>query len=52
MIDFIAAGVLILAVMFMVCFVFSFVTIAITYTFAKFAKHFIERMRTPHPVLK
>jgi len=52
MIDFIVAGVLIVAVMFVVCFVLSFVTIGITYSIATFAKSFIVRMRTPHPALK
>ena len=52
MIDFIFAGVFIVAVMFVVCFVLSFVTIGITYTFAKFTKSFIDRFRSPQPVLK
>lgn len=52
MIDFIFAGAVIIAVMFVVFFVLSFVTIGITYTFARFAKSFIDRVRTPHPALK
>ena len=52
MIDFIVAGTLFVAVMFAVCFVFSFVTIGIAYTLAKVAKGFIDRMRTPQPALK
>ncbi len=52
MIDFIVAGALFVGVMFVVCFVLSFVTIGITYTFAKFTKNLIDRMRSPHPALK
>jgi hypothetical protein len=52
MIDFIFAGTLYIAVMFAVCFVLSFVTIGTTYTIAKFTKGIIDRLRTPHPVLK
>ncbi len=51
MIDFIVVGVLFVAVMFVVCFVLSFVTIGITYTLAKIAKGFIDRIR-PQPALK
>jgi len=52
MIDFIVAGTLFVAVMFVVCFALSFVTIGITYTLARVAKGFIDRMRSPHPILK
>lgn len=52
MIDFIIAGMVYVAVMFVVFFVLSFVTIGITYTFAKFTKSILDRVRTPHPVLK
>lgn len=52
MIDFIVAGAVFVVVMFLVCFVLSFVTIGITYTLAKVARSFINRMRTPHPALK
>ncbi len=52
MIDFIVAGGLFVVVMFVVCFVLSFVTIGITYTLARVVKGFIDRMRTPQPVLK
>ncbi len=51
MIDFIVAGVLFITVMFVVCFVLSFVTIGITYTLARVARGFIERLR-PQPALK
>ncbi len=52
MIDFIFAGTLYIAVMFVVCFVLSFVTIGITYTMAKLAKSFLYKFRAPHPALK
>ena len=52
MIDFIFAGIVYVAVMFVVFFVFSFVTIGITYTFAKFTRSILDRMQRPHPVLK
>ena len=52
MIDFIFAGALFIGVMFVVCFVLSFVTIGITYSLARFTKNFINRLKGPHPVLK
>lgn len=52
MIDFIIVGMLYISVMFVVCFVLSFVTIGITYTMAQFAKRFLYKFRAPHPVLK
>jgi hypothetical protein len=52
MIDFVFAGALYIAVMFAVCFVLSFVTIAIAYIIAKFTRGILDRVRTPHPALK
>jgi hypothetical protein len=52
MIDFVFAGALYIAVMFAVCFVLSFVTIGITCTIAKFTRGILDRVRSPHPVLK
>lgn len=52
MIDFIAAGVMYLGVMFFVCFCFSFITIGLSYIVAALAKGFINRLRQPQPVLK
>jgi hypothetical protein len=52
MMDFIFAGTLYIAVMFVVCFVLSFVTIGITYIMAKLAKGFLYKFRAPHPALK
>ena len=52
MIDFIFAGMLYLAVMFVVFFCLSFVTIGIAYSFAAFARHFLGRLRQPHLAMK
>ena len=52
MIDFIIAAVLYLALMFILFFCLSFVTIGITYAAAAFVKRCMNRFRSPGLVLK
>jgi len=52
MIDFIIAAVLYLALMFVLFFCLSFVTIGITYAATSFVRHCLSRFRSPDLVLK
>jgi hypothetical protein len=52
MIDFVLAGLMYLALMFVVLFCFSFITIGITYAAASFLRRYVHRVRPPHLAMK
>jgi hypothetical protein len=52
MIDFILAGIIYLALMVVVLFCFSFVTIGITYATAVFIRRCVQWLRQPHLAIK
>jgi hypothetical protein len=52
MIDFIFAGIIYLALMFLVLFCFSFITIGIAYATAAFIRRCVDWIRQPHLVIK
>ncbi len=52
MIDFIFAGLIYLALMFVVLFFFSFVTIGLTYAASTFVRRCMHLINPPHPAMK